>query len=116
MTMSIESQEKALAFRRFLMVAYGLSEGDIDVFMKVSQLTSTDVEKLAQEVKISKSRVSLILKKLSDVGLLEKTKQGSTTGGRPRYIYKVNKDAVKSHMMGRAEELCSTLREVIKNL
>lgn len=115
-SVTIERQEKVQILRRFLMIAYGLSEGDVEVFLKVAKMGSTDVETLSSEVRISKSRISLILKKLNDAGLLEKTKVSSQGGGRPKYVYEVLKDEVKEKMLRRSQELCLSLKSAISEI
>ncbi len=115
--MSIEISEKSFLLRRFLMVAYALSEADIEVFMKIIGSTNgKNVDDIAGELGISKSRASLILKKLSDVGLIEKEKSNVSRGGRPKYMYHVNKDEIKSKLSRKAEEVCKDLQSIISSL
>jgi predicted transcriptional regulator len=115
--MSIEITEKSIILRRFLMVAYGLSEADVDAFMKiVKSKEGKDVDSISSELGISKSRASLILKRLSDSGLIEKQKNSGSKGGRPKYLYYINKDEVISKMIKRAKEICSDLEGIISSI
>ena len=115
--MSIEISEKSIILRRFLMVAYGLSEADVDAFMKiVNSKEGKDVDAISSELGISKSRASLILKKLADAGLIEKQKSNGSKGGRPKYMYFVNKEEVIEKLVKRAEDVCKDLSEIIRGL
>lgn len=112
--MSIEINEKIVIFKRFLAVAYGLSEAEIDAFLKILESKGgKDVDTISAELGISKSRASLVLKRLSDAGLIEKEKGGNSKGGRPKYIYNVNREELKEKLVKKAEELCKELRDVI---
>ena len=115
--MSIEITEKSVIFKRFLAVAYGLSEAEIEAFLKIIESKEgKNVDAISNELGISKSRASLILKKLSDVGLIEKEKGGNTKGGRPKFIYYVNKNDIKTKLEKKANELCEELRQLITSL
>ncbi|MCI2414996.1 MAG: MarR family transcriptional regulator [Candidatus Aramenus sp.] len=115
--MSIEITEKSVILKRFLMVGYGLSEADVEAFMKIVKSNEgKDVDFVSSELGISKSRASLILKRLSDAGLVEKQKSSGSKGGRPKYIYYINKDEVISKMISRAKELCKDLENIIRSL
>ena len=115
--MSIEITEKSTIFKRFLAVAYGLSEAEIEAFLKIIESKEgKNVDTISSELGISKSRASLILKKLSDAGLIEKEKSGSTKGGRPKFIYYVKKDEIKAKLEKKANELCEELRQLIASL
>lgn len=116
MSMALENQERMNLFKRFLMVAYGLSEGDVDILLKVISKGEVDVETLSEEIKISKSRVSLILKKLSDIGLAERKKQLGGGGGRPKLIYSVDKREIKQKLENKSRELCGQISEAVKSL
>jgi predicted transcriptional regulator len=112
--MSIEITEKSTIFKRFLAVAYGLSDAEIEAFLKIVESKGgKDVDTISTELGISKSRTSLVLKKLADAGLIEKEKGGNNKGGRPKYIYNVNKEELRNKLLKKAEELCSELKDVI---
>ncbi|WP_338600816.1 helix-turn-helix domain-containing protein [Sulfolobus tengchongensis] len=115
--MSIEISEKSFLLKRFLIVAYGLSEADVDAFVKIlGSNTGKDVDTIAGELGISKSRASLILKKLADAGLVEKEKTSVSRGGRPKFLYSVKKDELKQKLLRRAEETCKDLQSIISSL
>lgn len=64
--MSIEITEKYVILKRFLSVAYGLSESEIDTFLRILESKEgKDIDAISAELKISKSRTSIILKKLA---------------------------------------------------
>ncbi|BCU70761.1 helix-turn-helix domain-containing protein [Stygiolobus caldivivus] len=112
--MSIEINEKITIFKRFLAVAYGLSEAEIDAFLKILESKGgKDVDTISAELGISKSRTSLVLKKLADAGLIEKEKGGNSRGGRPKYIYNVRREELKEKLAKKAEDLCRELKAVI---
>ncbi|WP_425487494.1 helix-turn-helix domain-containing protein [Metallosphaera tengchongensis] len=99
------------------MVGYGLSEADVEAFVKIIRSNNgKDVDSIAEELGISKSRASLILKRLSDAGLVSKQKSSGSKGGRPKYIYNVDKSEVIEKMKIRASELCSDLSGIISGL
>ncbi|MDT7861906.1 MAG: helix-turn-helix domain-containing protein [Saccharolobus sp.] len=115
--MTIEISEKSFLLKRFLIVAYGLSEADVDAFLKIlSSNTGKDVEAISSELGISKSRASLILKKLADAGLVEKEKSTVSKGGRPKFMYQVKKDELKQKLSKKAEEVCKDLQFIISSL
>ncbi|ARM76095.1 helix-turn-helix domain-containing protein [Acidianus manzaensis] len=115
--MSIEISEKSVLLRRFLMVAYGLSEADVDAFMKiVNSSEGKDVDAISADLGISKSRASLILKKLADAGLIEKQKNSGSKGGRPKFMYYVDKKEVIDKMQKKAQEVCKDLSSIIQGL
>lgn len=115
--MTMELIEKNLLLKRFLMVGYTLSEADVEAFIKIVRSgTGKDVDSIAAELGISKSRASLILKKLSDAGLVEKQKSSGSKGGRPKYVYYVNRNEVIEKMKQRASELCTDLSSIISGL
>ncbi len=106
--------EKNLYLRRFLSVAFGLSDAEIEVLLILNQLNSkVDVMELSKHVKLSKSRISLILKRLSDAGLVEKEKIPSDKGGRPKFLYYVNRPAVIKKLSEKGLEVCHDLQDVI---
>lgn len=112
-----ELTERNLLLKRFLMVGYGLSEADVEAFIKIIRSKEgKDVDFIASELGISKSRASLILKRLSDAGLIGKQKSTGNKGGRPKYVYSVNRDEVIEKMKIRASELCSDLSSIISGL
>ncbi|MEM0130971.1 MAG: helix-turn-helix domain-containing protein [Saccharolobus sp.] len=114
--MSIEISEKSFLLKRFLIVAYGLSEADVDAFLKIlNSSTGKDVDTVASELGISKSRASLILKKLADSGLIEKDKNTMNKGGRPKFMYYVKKEELKQKLTKKAEELCKDLQTIISS-
>lgn len=115
--MSIEIGEKSIIFKRFLAVGYGLSDSDVEAFLRIIKSTSgKDVDSIASELGISKSRASLILKKLADAGLIEKQKTAQSKGGRPKYIYYVAKSELKQKLLEKAEDSCKDLSEIISSL
>ncbi|AWR97445.1 MarR family transcriptional regulator [Acidianus sulfidivorans JP7] len=115
--MSIEISEKSILLRRFLMVAYGLSEADVDAFMKiVNSQEGKDVDAISSDLGISKSRASLILKKLADAGLVEKQKNSGSKGGRPKFMYYVDKKAVIDKMLKKSQEVCKDLSDIIQGI
>ncbi|AHC50933.1 TrmB family transcriptional regulator [Sulfolobus acidocaldarius SUSAZ] len=114
--MSIEITEKYVILKRFLSVAYGLSESEIDTFLRILESKEgKDIDAISAELKISKSRTSIILKKLSDAGLVDKEKGDNMKGGRPKYVYSVNKEELKNRLITKSEELCKELNQVIKS-
>ncbi|BFH73184.1 helix-turn-helix domain-containing protein [Sulfurisphaera javensis] len=115
--MSIEITEKSVIFKRFLAVAYGLSEAEIEAFLKIMESKEgKNVDTISSELGISKSRASLILKKLSDAGLIEKEKSGNNKGGRPKFMYYVNRDEIRAKLEKKANELCNELKQLISSL
>jgi len=115
--MSIEITEKSVIFKRFLAVAYGLSEAEIDAFLKImGSKEGKNVDTISNELGISKSRASLILKKLSDAGLIEKEKSGNNKGGRPKFIYYVDRNEIRVKLEKKANEVCEELRKLITSL
>lgn len=99
------------------MVGYGLSEADVDAFLKIlNSNKGKDVDTISSELGISKSRASLILKKLADAGLIEKQKNSGSKGGRPKFMYYVDKREVIEKMLRKAQEVCRDLSEIIKGL
>jgi len=115
--LSIEISEKSFLLKRFLIVAYGLSEADVDAFIKIlSSETGKDVDAIAGELGISKSRASLILKKLADAGLVDKEKTSVSRGGRPKFLYRINKEELKKKLIKRSEETCRDLQTIISSL
>ncbi|EZQ01893.1 TrmB family transcriptional regulator [Candidatus Acidianus copahuensis] len=115
--MSIEISDKSVLLKRFLMVGYGLSEADVDAFTKIlGSSEGKDVDTISEELGISKSRASLILKKLADAGLIDKKKSSGAKGGRPKFVYYVSKQDTISRLLRKAQELCSDLSNIIKGL
>jgi len=116
MSMELVEQQK-LILKRFLEVAYGLSDADVEMFLRILRTQEgKDVDSISKELNISKSRASLILKKLNDAGLIDKQKMSQSKGGRPKYVYFVNKAELKEKLTKRADELCKTLAEMLKTL
>jgi predicted transcriptional regulator len=116
MSVEIVEQQK-LILKRFLEVAYGLSDADVEMFLRILRThEGKDVDSIAKELNISKSRASLILKKLNDAGLVEKQKVSQSKGGRPKYIYYINKQELKDKLNKRVEELCKNLADMLKAL
>jgi predicted transcriptional regulator len=109
--------ERELYLRRFLSVAYGLSDAEIDVFYALVELNKkSDTDEVATKIKLSKSRISLILKKLSSVGLVEKEKVPSEKGGRPKFLYYVNREAVAKLLKEKGVQVCDDLQKAISEL
>lgn len=99
------------------MVGYGLSEADVDAFLKIlNSKEGKDVDSISADLGISKSRASLILKKLADAGLIEKQKSSGSKGGRPKFIYYVDKKEVIEKMLRKVQEMCTDLAQIIKGL
>ncbi|WP_373279915.1 helix-turn-helix domain-containing protein [Metallosphaera hakonensis] len=99
------------------MVGYGLSEADVEAFIRIIKSNEgRDVDYIALELGISKSRASLILKRLSDAGLVRKQKNTGSKGGRPKYVYSIDKEELIEKMKMRASELCSDLSSIISGL
>ena len=106
--------EKNIYLRRFLSVTFGLSDAEIEVFLILNQLNKkVDVAELSKHVRLSKSRISLILKKLSDVELVSKEKIPSEKGGRPKFLYYVDRASVSKLLSARGFEVCQDLQEII---
>ncbi|MEM0374634.1 MAG: helix-turn-helix domain-containing protein [Sulfolobaceae archaeon] len=116
--MSVELvEQQKLILKRFLEVAYGLSDADVEMFLRILKTQEgKDVDTISKELNISKSRASLILKKLNDAGLIEKQKMSQSKGGRPKYVYYVNKSELKDKLSRRADELCKSLADMLKSL
>ncbi|ABP96314.1 MULTISPECIES: helix-turn-helix domain-containing protein [Metallosphaera] len=115
--MITELAERNILLKRFLMVGYGLSEADVEAFIRIIKGSEgRDVDYIASELGISKSRASLILKRLSDAGLVTKQKSTGSKGGRPKYVYRVDRNEVIEKMKIRASELCSDLSSIISGL
>ena len=109
--------ERQLYLRRFLTVAYGLSDAEVDVFYALVELNKkVDTDEVATRVKLSKSRISLILKKLSSVGLVEKEKVPSEKGGRPKFLYEVKREKVVNTLKTKGVEVCEDLQKAISEL
>lgn len=99
------------------MIGYGLSEADVEAFLKIlNSREGKDVDTISSELGISKSRASLILKKLADAGLIEKQKNSGSKGGRPKFMYYVEKREVIEKMLRKSQDLCRDLSEIIKVL
>jgi predicted transcriptional regulator len=115
--MNYEINEKSFLLKRFLIVAYALSEADVDAFLRiVNSAEGKDVDSISSDLGISKSRASLILKKLSDAGLIEKQKSPVNKGGRPKFVYSVNKPELRNKLSKKAAELCQDLQEIVSSV
>jgi len=112
-----EINERSFLLKRFLIVAYALSEADVDAFLRiVNSPEGKDVDFISNNLGISKSRASLILKKLSDAGLIEKQKSQVSKGGRPKFVYSVNKQELRTKLSKKALELCQDLQSIVTSI
>jgi len=71
-----------------LSFCYDLSDTDFQVLKALLNSDGKNEDMLAEQLKLSKASINRSVNKLVSLGFVERMKDSSTKGGRPRYIYK----------------------------
>ncbi|QGR20295.1 HTH-type transcriptional regulator Lrs14 [Stygiolobus azoricus] len=71
-----------------LSFCYDLSDTDFQVLKALLNSDGKNEDMLAEQLKISKASINRSVNKLVSLGFVERMKDSSSKGGRPRYIYK----------------------------
>lgn len=67
---------------------YDLSDTDFQVLKALLNSEGKNEDMLAEQLKLSKASINRSVNKLVSLGFVERMKDSSSKGGRPRYIYK----------------------------
>lgn len=71
-----------------LSFCYDISDTDFQVLLALVNYGEKTEDELAAALKLSKASINRSVNKLISIGFVERVKDQSTKGGRPRYIYK----------------------------
>lgn len=71
-----------------LSFCYDLSDTDFQVLKALLNSEGKNEDMLAEQLKLSKASINRSVNKLVSLGFVERMKDSSSKGGRPRYIYK----------------------------
>lgn len=71
-----------------LSFCYDLSDTDFQVLKALLNSDGKNEDMLAEQLKLSKASINRSVNKLVSLGFVERVKDSSSKGGRPRYIYK----------------------------
>ncbi|MFP3347437.1 MAG: HTH-type transcriptional regulator Lrs14 [Sulfolobaceae archaeon] len=71
-----------------LSFCYDLSDTDFQVLKALLNSDGKNEDMLAEQLKLSKASINRSVNKLVSLGFVERMKDSSSKGGRPRYIYK----------------------------
>jgi predicted transcriptional regulator len=70
-----------------LLFCYDISDTDFKVLKELIKKGPKNEDELAAELKLSKASVNRSLNKLLSIGFVQRMKDQSSKGGRPRFIY-----------------------------
>ncbi|BFH72373.1 HTH-type transcriptional regulator Lrs14 [Sulfurisphaera javensis] len=71
-----------------LSFCYDISDTDFQVLKVLLNSEGKNEDSLAEMLKLSKASINRSVNKLVSLGFVERVKDSSSKGGRPRYIYK----------------------------
>jgi predicted transcriptional regulator len=71
-----------------LSFCYDLSDTDFQVLKALLNSDGKNEDMLAEQLKLSKASINRSVNKLVSLGFVERMKDSSSKGGRPKYIYK----------------------------
>jgi predicted transcriptional regulator len=80
---------KEIGFREMLSFCYGFSETDFTVLSTLMSEEPKSIEKIAEELKLSKASVNRSVNKLVSAGFANRIKDMQSKAGRPKYLYKI---------------------------
>jgi predicted transcriptional regulator len=105
---------KELKFNDVLHFCYGLTETDIRVLTTLLKSSPKTSDELSQELQVSKSIVNVSLRKLLNLGLVNRTKETGNKAGRPKYVYYTLKfDELKDKVVNEIEECTNNIRNLV---
>ena len=79
---------KEIGIIEALNFCYDISDTDFQVLKVLLSGEGKNEDALAEMLKLSKASINRSVNKLVSLGFIEKVKDTTTKGGRPRYIYK----------------------------
>jgi len=105
---------KYLKLDDILHFCYGLTETDIRVLMTLLKSNPKTNDEITQELQVSKSIVNISLKKLLNLGLVNRTKEIGNKVGRPKYVYYALKiDEIKDKVVREIEDCTNNMRNLV---
>jgi predicted transcriptional regulator len=105
---------KELKLDDVLHFCYGLTETDIRVLMTLLKSSPKTNDEISQELQVSKSIVNISLKKLLNLGLVNRTKEIGNKAGRPKYVYYALKiDEFKDKVVREIEDCTNDIRNLV---
>ncbi len=92
---------------------YDFNETDVLVLLKIFSSGSITLEELAKETHMSKASVSRSISKLHSLGFVSREKIiDKVSKGRPRYIYKVDREGALKRILENVE-MCSNVAKSV---
>jgi len=105
---------KELKLNDVLHFCYGLTETDIRVLMTLLKSSPKMNVEISQELQVSKSIVNISLRKLVNLGLVNRTKEIGNKVGRPKYVYYALKiDELKDKVVREIEDCTNNIRNLV---
>lgn len=96
---------------------YDFNETDVTVLLKILNEGSKTLDELAKETNMSKASVSRSISKLYSLGFVSREKILDKSGkGRPKYLYKVDKEEALKKIFENIEMCSSVAKATFKNL
>ena len=71
-----------------LSFCYGMSDTDFQVLKALINSEGKNEDMLTEQLKLSKASINRSVNKLVSLGFVERMKDSTSKGGRPKYIYK----------------------------
>jgi len=104
---------KELKLNDVLHFCYGLTETDIRVLMTLLKSSPKTNDEIRQELQVSRSIVNISLRKLTNLGLVNRTKEIVNKAGRPKYVYYALKiDELKDKVVREIEDCMNHIRNL----
>ena len=105
---------KQLKLDGILHFCYGLTEIDIRVLMTLLKSSPKTNDEISRELQVSKSIVNISLKKLLNLGLVNRTKEIGNKVGRPKYVYYALKiDELRDKVVREIEDCTNNIRNLV---
>mgnify|MGYP001626236250 CR=1 FL=1 len=96
---------------------FDFNETDVIVLLRILSTGSKTLEELAKETHMSKASVSRSISKLYSLGFVSREKViDKVSKGRPKYVYRVNKEGALKRIFENIEMCSSVAKSVFERI
>ncbi|MCC6030462.1 MAG: MarR family transcriptional regulator [Desulfurococcales archaeon] len=108
---------KEVSIIEVLKFFYDFNETDVIILLKILKNHSVTLDDLSRETNLSKASISRSISKLYSLGFVSREKTtGKAVKGRPKYIYRVNRESALNKIYENIEKCSSVAKETFEKL
>jgi len=108
---------KEVSIIEVLKFFYDFNETDVIILLKILKNHSVTLDDLSRETNLSKASISRSISKLYSLGFVSREKTtGKSVKGRPKYIYRVNRESALNKIYENIEKCSSIAKETFEKL